>query len=124
MAVPSIGPKIADSIFAFFQNEENHRIIEKLREAGVRLEREREKPEQLPLAGMEFVITGRLESFSREEAEARIKELGGTAKDNVTRKTSYLVAGADPGSKLARAQELGIEQLDEKAFLRLLEQKG
>jgi len=124
MTVPSIGPKIADSIFAFFHNEENRHIIERLRAAGVRLAEPREKPEQLPLAGMEFVITGRLEYFSREEAEARIKALGGTAKNNVTRKTRYLVVGAEPGSKLAPAQEMGIKQIDEKALLRLLEQKG
>ena len=73
---------------------------------------------------MEFVITGTLKSFPRTEAEERIKALGGTAKDNVTRKTTYLVVGPEPGSKLARAQELGIKQLTEEEFLRLLEQKA
>ena len=74
----------------------------------------------LPLAGLEFVITGRLEALTRQEAEARIKSLGGKASSDVTRKTSYLVAGADPGSKLARAAALEIKTLNEAEFLQLL----
>ena len=66
------------------------------------------------------MVTGRLESYSRQEAEAKIKELGGTAKSNVTKKTNYVVAGADPGSKLTRAQEMAIEVLDEEGFKKLL----
>jgi DNA ligase (NAD+) len=121
MDIESIGPKIADSITAFFRQEENKKIIQRLRDAGVKLEEKAPvKPEELPLKDKEFVITGRLETFSRQEAEARVKELGGTAKDNVTRKTTYVVVGADPGSKLARARELGIEELNEEAFLNLL----
>jgi DNA ligase (NAD+) len=115
--IPSIGPKIADSILAFFRQDENRSIISKLMRAGVKLEAEKVKPRQLPLAGLEFVITGRLEAFSRQEGEARIKALGGKAGSDVTRKTSYLVAGADPGSKLARAEALGIERLSEAEFL-------
>jgi DNA ligase (NAD+) len=123
MEIEAIGPKIADSLVAFFHAEENKKIIDRLREAGVKLEEE-VKTEKLPLAGQEFVITGRLEAFSRPEAEARIKALGGTAKDNVTKKTAYLVVGADPGgNKLAKAQELGTEQIKEDRLLRLLGQK-
>jgi len=121
--IATVGPKIADSIIAFFRQEENRRIIERLKTAGVRLEEEIAKGEELPLAGQEFVITGRLEAFSRDEAEARIKALGGTAKSDVTRKTSYLVVGVDPGSKLAKAQALGIEQIKEEELLQLLGQK-
>jgi len=124
MSVPTVGPKIADSIIAFFRQEENRRIINRLKKAGVRLEEEIAKPAELPLAGMEFVITGSLEALTRGEAEARIKALGGTTKDNVTRKTTYLVVGADPGSKLARAQALGIKQLNIEEFLELLRQKA
>lgn len=121
--IRSIGPKIAESIVAFFRQEGNKRIIEKLRKAGVRLEREKveAKPEELPLAGLEFVLTGKLESFSRPEAEAKIKALGGKAGSDVTRKTSYVVVGADPGSKLAKAQKLGIKTLSEAEFLKLLD---
>jgi DNA ligase (NAD+) len=123
-AIPSIGPKIAESIVAFFRQERNRQIIEKLRKAGVKLEREKVKearPEELPLAGLEFVLTGKLESFSRPEAEAKIEALGGKASSDVTRKTSYVVVGADPGSKLAKAEKLGTETLNEAEFLKLLD---
>jgi len=123
--LPSIGPKIADSIVAFFRQKGNRNIIEKLRKAGVKLGKERvaeAKPEELPLTGLEFVITGKLESFTRSEAEAMVKELGGKAGSDVTKETSYLVVGADPGSKLAKAKKLGIETLSEAEFLELLNQ--
>jgi DNA ligase (NAD+) len=120
METESIGPKIADSIVAFFHAEENQRIIRRLKDAGVNLQ-EKAKTENLPLAGQEFVVTGRLEAFSRQEAETRIKALGGTAKDNVTTKTSYLVVGADPGgNKLSKARELGTKQINEKELISLL----
>ena len=124
LSIPTVGPKITDSIIAFFRQEENKKIIKRLRDAGVRLEEEAVRPEELPLAGQEFVITGRLETSSRQEAEARIKALGGITKDNVTNKTTYLVVGADPGSKLARAQTLGTKQLTEEELLKLLEEKA
>ena len=76
----------------------------------------------LPLSGQEFVLTGRLNTMARSEAEARIKALGGIAKANVTRKTAYLIVGADPGSKLVQAQALGIKQLTEDDLLRLLKE--
>jgi DNA ligase (NAD+) len=130
LSIPSIGPRIAESITAFFRQERNRQIIEKLRKAGVKLEREKvEKVEEglvpsLPLAGLEFVLTGKLESFSRPEAEAKIKALGGKAGLDVTRKTSYVVVGADPGSKLAKAEKLGIKTLREAEFLKLLNKAG
>jgi DNA ligase (NAD+) len=125
-SLPSIGPKIADSIVAFFRQEGNKRIIEKLRKAEVKLQNEKAeeaKPEELPLVGLEFVLTGKLESLTRSKAEARIKALGGKAGSDVTKKTSYLIVGADPGSKLAKAQKLGIKTLSETEFLKLLNQK-
>ena len=124
LSLPSIGPKIANSIVTFFRQEGNKRIIEKLRKAKVRLEGEKAEevtPEELPLAGLEFVLTGKLESFTRQEAEARVKALGGKAGSDVTRKTSYLVVGVDPGSKLAKAQNLGIKTINEGEFLKLLD---
>lgn len=119
MAIPTIGPKVADSIVAFFRQESNLKIIGKLKKAGVKLEVEA-IPRELPLAGMEFVLTGRLETFTRAEAEAKIKELGGSVGSSVTRKTTYLVVGADPGSKLEKAKALGTETLSEEEFLKLL----
>ena len=120
LSIPSIGPKIANSILSFFRQEQNRSIIENLRKAGVKLTAEVKKPVELPLAGLEFVITGRLENFTRQEAEAKIKAFGGKASSDVTRKTNYLVAGADPGSKLARARELGTKTLDEAQFQQLI----
>jgi DNA ligase (NAD+) len=120
MEISTIGPKIADSITAFFREKDNRNIINKLRTAGVKLEEIAAVQQNLPLSGKEFVVTGRLEAFTRQQAEARIKELGGVAKDNVTRKTDYVVYGADPGSKLTRAQELGIKTINEQEFLNLI----
>jgi DNA ligase (NAD+) len=124
--IPSIGPKIAESIVVFFRQEGNRQIIGKLRKAGVRLEREKiEKVGEgavpfLPLAGLEFILTGKLESFSRTDAEAKIKALGGKTGSDVTKKTSYVVVGAEPGSKLAKAEKLGTKTLTEAEFLKLL----
>jgi DNA ligase (NAD+) len=120
--IPSIGPKIADSIVAFFRQKQNKEIIKKLRGAKVKLKAEKAKRKDLPLSGLEFVITGSLEAFPRTEAEAKIKALGGKAGSDVTRKTNCLVVGEDPGSKLTRAQALGINTLTETEFLKLLKQ--
>ncbi|HAS28306.1 MAG TPA: DNA ligase (NAD(+)) LigA, partial [Dehalococcoidia bacterium] len=89
--IPAIGPKIADSIVAYFGNPKNREIIEKLKEAGVTMSLEDTGTWKKTLAGLEFVITGKLESISRPEAEGKIKQLGGIAKGDVTRKTDYLV---------------------------------
>ena len=95
-------------------------VIQKLRAVRVRLETEVGESEELPLAGQEFVITGKLNAFSRKEAEEMVKKLGGAAGSTVTRNTGYLVVGTDPGSKLDRAQTLGIRLLTEEQFLELL----
>jgi len=126
MAIDGIGPKIADSIIAFFAQDDNRRVIEKLRDTDV-WPRNEPKPDtaHLPLSGTEFVITGRLATFSRQQAEERIKALGGSAKGSVTGKTTYLVVGEDPGdSKIARAHELATRQINEEEFLALLEEKA
>jgi len=122
LSIPTVGPKISDSIVAFFRQEENLDIMERVRKAGVRLEEEAVKPKELPLAGQEFVITGSLGTFTRQDAEARIKALGGSTGSSIAKKTTYLVVGADPGSKLAHAQALGTKLLTEKELLQLLGQ--
>ncbi|MFC1911658.1 NAD-dependent DNA ligase LigA [Chloroflexota bacterium] len=122
MAIPAIGPKIADSVIAFFYQESNLDLIRRLKEGGVRLEKAAVKPKAQPLAGMEFVLTGTLATFPRQEAEARIKALGGSTGSSITRKTTYLVVSADPGSKLAKARASGTKLLDEEAFLKLIGQ--
>ncbi len=123
MSVPTIGPKIADSVLSFFKLATNRRVIERLRRAGVKLRQEEVKKARLPLKGSEFVITGTLRSFNREEAEEKIRALGGTAKSDVTQNTRYLVVGERPGSKLDRARSLRIKQIKEDEFLRLLKEK-
>ena len=123
-SISAIGPKIADSITAFFREEDNLKILQQLKEAGVKMEEAATVKKDLPLSGKEFVITGTLENFTRPQAEAKIKELGGTAKDNVTKKTYRVVYGADPGLKKTRAESLGITLLTEKEFLELLKKAG
>ena len=122
MEIPGVGPKIAQSIVAYFQDDGNLRSIERLRGAGIRLEEEGapRRERELPLAGRRFVVTGRLEGFSRTQAEARIKELGGSVGSSVSRKTSYLVTGEDPGSKLEQAMKLGVTLLYEEEFLQMV----
>jgi DNA ligase (NAD+) len=128
LSLSTIGPKIAESIAAFFRQERNRQIIEKLKKAGVKLEKAtivgEELVSSLPLAGLEFVLTGKLESLTRPEAEAKIKALGGKAGSDVTKKTSYVVVGADPGSKLAKAEKLGTKTITEAEFLDLLDKAG
>ena len=121
--IDGIGPKIAESIYDYFQVEDNLAVIEKLKEAGVKLHHEIEivDPSELPWQGLVFVVTGTLSTMTRREAEGKIKALGGGATSSVTRKTTYLVAGASPGSKLDTANRLETPVLDEEEFVKLLE---
>jgi DNA ligase (NAD+) len=121
-AVEGIGPTIARSVRQWFDEPRNQTVLAKLRAAGLPLGQPATRTaDGLPLAGQAFVLTGRLERLSRAEAEARLRALGATVSDTVSKKTSYLVVGAEPGSKLKKAQALGTPLLDEPAFLALLE---
>ncbi len=121
MDVPEIGEKIARSIVDYFDQPQNRAVIEALKELGVKTSEDAPVPVgEQPLAGKRFVITGTLSAMTRQEAEAAIKRLGGTTSGSVSRNTDYLVVGASPGSKLQRAQELGVPILDEEAFLNLI----
>ena len=121
--VPSIGPKIAASVSAYFANESNRAVVQKLRDSGVHMaDEERPEPGEQSLAGLRFVVTGRLASFSRSQAEGRIKDAGGAVSGSVSNRTSYLVAGEDAGSKLGDAEKLGIPVIGEDAFVTMLEQ--
>ena len=120
--IPGIGPKIAESVHEFFSIPENVAVIERLRQAGVVLEEE--KPEnELPqtLAGLTFVLTGTLEHFTRDEAGAQLKAMGAKVSGSVSKKTSFVVAGEAAGSKLTKAESLGIPVLDEAALQQILE---
>ena len=122
-AIPAIGPKIAAAVVAYFESDANRQVIDKLRAAGVRLEDEAAAELRAQtLTGLRFVVTGRLQSFSRSQIEDRIKELGGAVSGGVSRKTDYLVAGEDAGSKLADAQALDIQVLTEAELLKLVEE--
>ena len=122
--IPTLGPKIAESITDFFSKEENMDIIHRLKKADVRMTAEETPREQMRFTGQEFVITGKLESSSRPEAEEKIRALGGTAKSSVTRNTTYLVVGEDPGSnKLTQAEKWGTRKITEEELFRLLEGK-
>jgi DNA ligase (NAD+) len=124
-AIPTVGPRIAESVHQYFRDASNLRVIEKLRRAGVRMAEERAPaPTEGPLAGLTFVITGTLASMPRSKAEELIRQLGGSAGDSVTKKTDYLVAGESPGSKLQKAQRYGTKLLNEQEFLALLRQHG
>jgi DNA ligase (NAD+) len=121
--VPDIGPVVAAHVHMFFQQKHNREVIAALREVGVTWQDQQRKSAagEGPLTGRTFVLTGSLDSMSRDEASDRIVALGGKVAGSVSKKTSYVVAGAEAGSKLAKAQELGVAVLDEKAFLKLLE---
>ncbi len=122
--VEGIGPKIADSVAAYFADENKRAIIEKLRAAGVNFEQKRVKRVEGPLTGQTFVFTGTLAAMPRGKAEALVKSLGADATGSVTRKVTYVVAGADPGGKLAKAEGYGITVLDENEFLVQMREHG
>lgn len=120
--IPGIGPKIAESVHEFFSIPENVAVIERLRQAGVVLEEEKAENE-LPqtLAGLTFVLTGALEHFTRDEAGAQLKAMGAKVSGSVSKKTSFVVAGEAAGSKLTKAESLGVPVLDEAALQQILE---
>jgi DNA ligase (NAD+) len=122
--IPGIGRVIGESIVEFFALEDNRAVVEKLRAAGVNLREEKGAAREGPLSGLSFVVTGRLERFSRDQAESFIKANGGAVTSSVSKKTDYLVVGAEPGSKLAKASSLGTKLLDEDAFAALLREHG
>ena len=119
-----VGPKVAESIYQFFREPRNQDLIERLRSAGLQFEYRVRRRHAGPLAGLTFVLTGALSGLSREEARVRIESAGGKVATAVSRKTSYVVAGAEPGSKLDKARELGVAIIDEKQLLELLEGKN
>ncbi|RLA81840.1 MAG: DNA ligase (NAD(+)) LigA [Deltaproteobacteria bacterium] len=120
MAVPEIGPEVAQSVVRFFRDERNRKTIKRILEAGVSFE-EAASEEERPLEGKVFVFTGALESMTREEAKNLVERLGGKAASSVSRKVDYVVVGKDPGSKYDKARELGLTIIDEEDFKKLVD---
>ncbi|MGE5573765.1 MAG: NAD-dependent DNA ligase LigA [Bacteroidota bacterium] len=120
--VPDVGPKVAESVLAFFREPRNRESLRRLADAGVNMkETEKAAPSaESPLAGKTVVLTGTLERFTRKEAEEAVLARGGKVSSSVSRKTDYVVVGKDPGSKYDKARELGVTILDEHEFARLL----
>ena len=121
LEVADIGPVVAQSIKAYFSDPLNVELVQQLRAAGIHWpEQETENNRPRPLLGKTFVLTGTLPNLSREQAQALIEEQGGKVSGSVSKKTNYVVAGAEAGSKLAKAEELGIAILDEAGLHQLL----
>ncbi|MCL5746417.1 MAG: NAD-dependent DNA ligase LigA, partial [Acidobacteria bacterium] len=112
-----VGPKVAESIYQFFREPRNQELVDRLRAAGLRFEYETRRKKGGPLAGLTFVLTGTLSRMTREEATRAIENAGGKVSGSVSRKTSYVVAGADPGSKVDKAKKLGVPIIDEAKLL-------
>ena len=117
IAIPDVGDIVAQSVIEFFSYPENHEMIERLLAAGVH-PAEAEKKDEGVFTGMSIVVTGTLPTLSRNDAEERIRQNGGTAASSVSKKTAFVVAGEKAGSKLTKAESLGIEIIDEAEFLR------
>jgi len=117
-----VGPKLAESIYRFFHESHNQRLIERLRAAGLTLKSNTAaKPRTAQVfAGQTFVLTGTLEGLSREQATELIEQRGGRVSSSVSKKTAYVLAGEDPGSKLEKAKQLGVPVLDEQQFRKML----
>ncbi len=120
-AIPEIGPKIAESVAEFFRQEQTGVVLEKLKKAGVNFTEPIRKTKNVALEGKVFVFTGTLSSVTRERAGELVEEKGGRISGSLSKKTDYLVAGENPGSKIDRGRDLGVTVIDEKIFLEMLE---
>jgi len=125
-AIPGVGPEKAKSIFKFFQQKDNQKVIQKLKERGVEYPSRppHPKPTSKKWDGETFVFTGSLKTMSREEAETKVESMGGRASSSVSKKTNFVVIGEDPGSKYDKAKTLGVKILTEDEFLKMLRQEA
>ncbi|MHA1495868.1 MAG: NAD-dependent DNA ligase LigA, partial [Candidatus Thorarchaeota archaeon] len=121
VAIDTIGPEMAQSIVRYFSNESARKTISELKEAGLTMTAEEESPTEQTFAGMTFVFTGTLTKWQRSEAGEIVEKLGGKASSSVSKKTTYVVAGPGAGSKLKKAEQLGVKVLTEDEFAALLE---
>ncbi len=117
--IMGIGPRIAHSVYQYFRDPASRTLVERLRDAGLKLEKEERAVKRGPLVGKSFIITGKLETMARSAAEKWIEERGGIVLPSVSKKLDYLVVGEDPGSKLGKARKLGVEQISEKQLFEM-----
>jgi DNA ligase (NAD+) len=117
--VEEVGPRISEAILEFFSRPANRELVERLKEAGVMMTAEK-KRRSVQLAGLTFVLTGTLPNLTREEAKERIEAAGGKTAGSVSKKTNYVVAGEEAGSKLDKAHELKIPVIDEDGLMEML----
>lgn len=115
-----VGPIVAQSIYNFFRNPKNVKVLEKLKKGGVKFPTEKVVAKETPLSGKTFVLTGTLDSFTREEATKIIEEMGGRVSSTVSKKTDFVLVGTDPGSKYDDALKLGVKVIDEGEFKRII----
>ena len=125
LEIREIGPEISESLVSYFQEGSNRRVIDQLHKLGVSIidTPVHQSRGTLPFSGKSFVFTGGLGKLTRVEAKALVERLGATVSSSVSKRTSYVVAGEDPGSKLDQARELGVTVLNEQDFLELIEQQ-
>jgi DNA ligase (NAD+) len=116
-----VGPKVAESVFLFFREPRNRELVERLRKAGLQFTYQIKRSRAGPFQGRTFVLTGTLPNLTREEATRLIETAGGKVSGSVSKKTSYLVAGKDAGSKLSKAEELGVAVIGEEELLKMIE---
>lgn len=114
---------MAKSIYDYFRNEENLKAIDKVLSLGLKPENTYRREEDLKLKGLSFVLTGTLEEFSRDKAQEILKSLGAKTPNSVSKNTDYVIAGANAGSKLTKAQNLGIKIINEEEFKKLISDK-
>ena len=120
LQVEEVGPRVSEAIREFFGERRNRDVIEKLRKAGLQFEQKKARTTEGKLAGKQFVLTGTLPTYSREEATRMIEEAGGRVTGSVSKKTDYVVIGSDAGSKLDKAKSLGVKTIDEAELAKLL----
>ncbi len=119
MNVADVGPRVAESVVSFFAQKENTKLVEELFANGVKIQEQKQSTSQ-KFAGKSFVFTGTLQQMTRDDAQDRVRSLGGEISGSVSKKTSYVVAGESAGSKLEKAQDLGVEVLSEEEFLKMI----
>ncbi len=123
-SVNEVGPVVARAIYDYFREEKNLDFLQRLKDGGVEFSREETAEKKKPLEGKTFVLTGAMESYTRDEAKYKLEELGAKVSSSVSKKTDYLIAGENAGSKLTKAQELGVDIKDENWLIELLRKYG